>query len=75
MIIIKSLMKVLLFPLLLFLSTLQVLFKIGIRLSSAFLGLLTFFIFICILLTIVKQQWSQTFLLVLIDCQISYVHK
>lgn len=64
---IRSLMKVLVLPLVLFLAVLQVFVKIGIHLSSMVISLFTLFVFFCVVLTIVRQQWSQTFLLFLIE--------
>ena len=67
MFILKSLLKVALLPVIIILLILKVLVKIGMELSSVLLGGLTLFVLGCIIYTVTKQAWSQTFLLLLIE--------
>ncbi len=63
----RLLIKILTFPLLLVLLLMKIIIKIFIELSSIILGCLMLFTFGCIIYTIFKQSWSQTFLLALIE--------
>ena len=65
--------KILVFPLLLVLLLMKALIKIFIELSSIILGSLMLFTFGCIIFTIYKQNWSQTFLLSLIEAGFMFV--
>ena len=63
----RILLKTAVAPVVLILLVLKVIVKIGTSISSIVLGALILFTVGCIVYTIVKQVWSQTFVLVLIE--------
>ncbi len=63
----RILLKIVVAPVVLILLLLKVIMKIGASVSSIVLGALILFAAGCIIYTIVKQVWSQTFILVLIE--------
>ena len=67
MFIFRILLKVALLPVVLILLLLKVIVKVGMQISSVVLGGLILFVAGCLIYTITKQAWSQTFLLVLIE--------
>ena len=67
MFILKFLMKVLLLPVMLVLSVLRVLVKIGIELSSIVLGGLMLIVFGCIIYAIVQQMWPSMWILIVME--------
>ena len=67
MLILRILLKVALLPVVLILLLLKVIVKVGMQISSVVLGGLILFVAGCLIYTITKQAWSQTFLLVLIE--------
>lgn len=73
MFLLKFLMKVLLLPVMLVLSVLRVLVKIGIELSSIVLGGLMLIVFGCIIYAIVQQMWSSAFILIAMEACIIMV--
>ena len=70
MFILRILLKVALLPVVLILLLLKVIVKVGMHLSSIVLGGLILFVAGCLIYTITKQAWSQTFLLALIEAGI-----
>ena len=67
MFILRILLKAVLLPVILLLFIVKIIVKIGMELSSIFLGALMLFAAGCIIYTVTKQAWSQTFLLFLIE--------
>ena len=63
----RVIFKILALPLMLFLAIVRVLFNLCANLSCYVLGPLMLFILGCGIYTIVKQLWSQTFLLALME--------
>ena len=70
MLILRILLKTALLPVILLLLIVKVIVKIGMHISSIILGGMILFVAGCIIYTIMKQTWSQTFLLVLIEAGI-----
>ena len=70
MLVFRWLVKTALLPVMLLLLILKVLVKISIEISSVIFGVLILFVAGCIIYTIMKQVWIQTFLLVLIEAGI-----
>ena len=70
MFILRILLKVALLPVVLILLLLKVVVKVGMQISSVVLGGLILFVAGCLIYTITKQAWSQTFLLVLIEAAV-----
>ena len=70
MFILRILLKTALLPIVLILLFVKVIVKVGMQLSSIILGGLILFVAGCLIYTITKQAWSQTFLLVLIEAGI-----
>ena len=70
MFILRILLKVALLPVVLILLLLKVIVKVGMQISSVVLGGLILFVAGCLIYTITRQAWSQTFLLVLIEAGI-----
>ena len=70
MFILRILLKAALLPVVLILLIVKVIVKVGMHLSSIVLGGLILFVAGCLIYTITKQAWSQTFLLVLIEAGI-----
>ena len=70
MFILRILLKVALLPVVLILLLLKVIVKVGMQISSVVLGGLILFVAGCLIYTITRQAWSQTFLLVLIEAVI-----
>ena len=70
MFILRILLKTALLPVVLILSFVKVIVKGGMQLSSIILGGLILFVAGCLIYTITKQAWSQTFLLALIEAGI-----
>jgi len=70
MFILRILLKTALLPVVLILLFVKVIVKVGMQLSSIILGGLILFVAGCLIYTITKQAWSQTFLLVLIEAGI-----
>ena len=62
--------KTALFPVVLILLLVKVVVKVGMQISSIILGGLILFVAGCLIYTITKQAWSQTFLLALIEAGI-----
>ena len=70
MFILRILLKTALLPVVLILLFVKVVVKVGIQISSIILGGLILFVAGCLIYTITKQAWSQTFLLILIEAGI-----
>ena len=70
MFILRILLKAALLPVIVLLLIIKVIVKIGMQISSVILGGMILFVAGCIIYTITKQTWSQTFLLVLIEAGI-----
>jgi len=70
MLILRILLKVALLPVVLILLLLKVIVKVGMQISSVVLGGLILFVAGCLIYTITRQAWSQTFLLVLIEAAV-----
>lgn len=70
MFILRILLKTTLLPVVLILLFVKVIVKVGMQLSSIILGGLILFVAGCLIYTITKQAWSQTFLLALIEAGI-----
>ena len=70
MFILRILLKTALLPVVLILLIVKVIVKVGMHLSSIVLGGLILFVAGCLIYTITKQAWSQTFLLALIEAGI-----
>ena len=70
MFILRILLKTALLPEVLILLFVKVIVKVGMQLSSIILGGLILFVAGCLIYTITKQAWSQTFLLALIEAGI-----
>ena len=70
MFILRILLKTALLPVVLVLLFVKVIVKVGMQLSSIILGGLILFVAGCLIYTITKQAWSQTFLLALIEAGI-----
>lgn len=70
MFILRILLKTALLPVVLILIFVKVIVKVGMQLSSIILGGLILFVAGCLIYTITKQAWSQTFLLALIEAGI-----
>jgi len=70
MFILRILLKAALLPVVLILLLVKVIVKVGMQLSSIILGGLILFVAGCLIYTITKQAWSQTFLLALIEAGI-----
>ena len=70
MFILRILLKTALLPVVLILLIVKVIVKVGMHLSSIVLSGLILFVAGCLIYTITKQAWSQTFLLALIEAGI-----
>ena len=70
MFILRILLKTALLPVVLILLLLKVIVKVGMQISSVVLGGLSLFVAGCLIYTITRQAWSQTFLLVLIEAAV-----
>ena len=70
MFILRILLKAALLPVVLILLLLKVIVKVGMQISSIILGGLILFVAGCLIYTITKQAWSQTFLLALIEAAV-----
>lgn len=70
MFILRILLKAALLPVVLILLLVKVVVKVGMQVSSIILGGLILFVAGCLIYTITKQAWSQTFLLVLIEAAV-----
>jgi len=70
MFILRIILKTALLPVVLILLIVKVIVKVGMQLSSIILGGLILFVAGCLIYTITKQAWSQTFLLALIEAGI-----
>lgn len=70
MFILRILLKTALLPVVLILLIVKIIVKVGMQLSSIILGGLILFAAGCLIYTITKQAWSQTFLLILIEAGI-----
>ncbi|MBQ9167220.1 MAG: hypothetical protein IJX67_02280, partial [Oscillospiraceae bacterium] len=70
MFILRILLKTALLPVVMILLFVKVIVKVGMQLSSIILGGLILFVAGCLIYTITKQAWSQTFLLALIEAGI-----
>ena len=70
MFILRILLKTALLPVVLILLFVKVIVKVVMQLSSIILGGLILFVAGCLIYTITKQAWSQTFLLALIEAGI-----
>lgn len=64
---VKTIMRVVLLPLIAVLWVVDVLANLLLTLGSYVLGPLMFFIFCCGIYTVVKQLWNQTLLLALME--------
>ena len=64
---IRILLKIIVLPLILIIGILHVLFRALANLSCYIIGPLMLFIFGCGVYTVIKQLWSQTFLLGLME--------
>ena len=73
MFILRILLKTALLPVIVLLLIIKFIVKIGMQISSVILGGMILFVAGCIIYTITKQAWSQTFLLVLIEAGIMAV--
>jgi len=70
MFILRILLKTALLPVVLILLFVKVVVKVGMQISSIILGGLILFVAGCLIYTITKQSWRQTFLLILIEAGI-----
>lgn len=70
MFILRIILKTALLPVVLILLIVKVIVKVGMHLSSIVLGGLILFVAGCLIYTITKQAWSQTFLLVLVEAAV-----
>ena len=70
MFILRILLKTALLPVVLILLLLKVIVKVGMQILSVVLGGLILFVAGCLIYTITRQAWSQTFLLVLIEAAV-----
>ena len=70
MFILRILLKTALLPVVLILLLLKVIVKVGMQISSVVLGGLILFVAGCLIYTITRQAWSQTFLLILIEAAV-----
>ena len=70
MFVLRILLQTALLPVVLILLFVKVIVKVGMQLSSIILGGLILFVAGCLIYTITKQAWSQTFLLALIEAGI-----
>ena len=70
MFILRILLKAALLPVVLILLIVKVIVKVGMQISSVVLGGLILFVAGCLIYTITRQAWSQTFLLVLIEAAV-----
>lgn len=70
MFILRILLKTALLPVVLILLIVKGIVKVGMHLSSIVLGGLILFVAGCLIYTITKQAWSQTFLLVLVEAAV-----
>ena len=73
MLILRILLKTARLPVIVQLLILKAIVKIGMQISSVILGGLILFVAGCIIYTITKQTWSQTFLLLLIEAGIMVI--
>lgn len=67
MMLVKMTMKVALLPVMLAVGAVSVLSKVMLNLGSYIMGPLMFFVFCCGIYTVVMQQWTQFFILALIE--------
>jgi len=67
MILIRLLMKVILLPVLLILTVLKIFLQLATNMISFIAGLLTLYIFVCIVMTLVRHQWSSALILFFIE--------
>ena len=73
MLILRILLETALLPVIVLLLILKAIVKIGMQISSVILGGLILFVAGCIIYTITKQTWSQSFLLLLIEAGIMVI--
>ena len=67
MILIKLIGKILLLPVVLLLTILRLLVKIGMEVTSFILGTLMLIVFSCIIFTIVQHTWNYMLILIAIE--------
>ncbi len=67
MFILKTIGKILLLPIMLFLCIIKLLVKIGMEISSLVLGAMMLIVLACIILTIVQHTWNSMAILVIIE--------
>ncbi len=67
MVLIRLLMKVLLLPLMLILTVLQIFLRITTEVFSFAAGLLTLVIFGCLLVTLARHRWGDAMILFLLE--------
>ena len=67
MVLIRLLMKVLLLPVMLVLTVLQIFLRIATEVFSVAAGLLTLIIFGCLVFTLIRHRWSDALILFLME--------
>ena len=67
MVLIRLLMKVLLLPVMLVLTVLQIFLRIATEVFSFAVGLLTLVIFGCLVVTLIRHRWGDALILFLIE--------
>ena len=67
MVLIRLLMKVLLLPVMLVLTVLQIFLRIATEVFSVAAGLLTLIIFGCLVLTLIRHRWGDALILFLME--------
>ena len=67
MFVIKTIAKVLLLPVILLLFIMRLMVKIGMQISSLFLGAMMLIVLGCIIFTIFHQTWDSMAILVMIE--------
>ena len=67
MFLLKTFGKILLLPILLLVGILKLLVKIGMEISSLFLGALMLIVFGCIVYTVIQHIWNSMALLIAIE--------
>ena len=66
----KIIAKILLLPVILIIGILRLLVKLGIKISSVFLGALMLIVLGCIVFTVIRHTWSSTAILIVMEVQL-----
>ena len=67
MMLIKIILKILAVPVMILCKLIRFLIDVAVKVSCLVLGPITFFVLGCAIYTIVKHNWSQTIILILIE--------